>query len=152
MLSKDHDWMKEAIREAQKAFEQGEVPVGALAVSSTGEILARAHNQTLHHGDPCAHAEILVIKEAAQKLGNHRLKDVTIYVTLEPCSMCAGAMVQARIKRLVFATRDWAAGAAGTVINILNHPAFNHRVELDEGCFQKEAQHLLQVFFQQRRS
>lgn len=151
MLSIDHDLMKEAICEAQNAFVQGEVPVGALAVSSRGEILARAHNQTLNQGDPCAHAEMIVIKEAAQKLGYHRLTDVTIYVTLEPCAMCAGAMVQARIKRLVFATRDWSAGAAGTVVNILNHPAFNHRVEFDEGCFQEEAKNLLQNFFQKRR-
>lgn len=151
MLSNDSDYMYKALMEAKRAFKRAEVPVGAIAVSATGEILAKAHNQTLHRGDPCAHAEMLVIKKAAKVLGNHRLSGVTIYVTLEPCAMCAGAMVQARIKRLVFATRDWVAGAGGTVVNLLNHPSFNHRVLVDEGWYQKESCDLLQLFFQQRR-
>lgn len=151
MLSNDFEYMLQAINEAREAFQQGEVPVGALAVSSSGEILAKAHNKTIQNQDPCAHAEILVLRDAAKKIGNHRLTDVTLYVTLEPCSMCAGAMVQARVKRLVFATRDWVAGAAGTVVNLLNHRAFNHHVAIDEGLFQKESKVLLQHFFQNRR-
>jgi tRNA(adenine34) deaminase len=151
MLSNDLELMKLAIEQAKIAFSCGEVPVGAVAVCAELGVLSQAHNQTIHLCDPCAHAEIEVIRQAATKLGNHRLTTVTLYVTLEPCAMCAGAIVQARIPRVVFATRDWTAGAAGTVMNLLNHPKLNHHTVIDDGIYQQEAQDLLQSFFKLRR-
>jgi tRNA(adenine34) deaminase len=151
MLSKDKAWMGLAIEQAQCAFQIGEVPVGAVAVCENLGLLAKAYNQTISACDPCAHAEVTVIRKAAEMLGNHRLSSVTLYVSLEPCAMCAGAIVQARIPRVVYATRDWVAGAAGTVMNLLNHPKLNHHTLIDEGLYQQEAQKLLQDFFKQRR-
>jgi tRNA(adenine34) deaminase len=151
MLTNDKPFMELALEQAKTAFNAGEVPVGAVLVCAQNGVISKAHNQTIAQCDPCAHAEILAIQAAAKVLGNHRLKDTTLYVSLEPCAMCAGAIVQARIPRVVYATRDWNAGAGGTVMNILNHPKLNHHVDIDEGIYQKESEALLKEFFNLRR-
>lgn len=143
--------MAEAYQLALKAYESGEVPVGALLVSGDNTILGAAYNQVIARHDPSAHAEILAIREAALKLGNYRLEDSTLYVTLEPCAMCAGAMIHARIKRVVFACRDFKGGAAGSVYNLLKGYPLNHQVLIDEGMMQKECSLLLKNFFSARR-
>ncbi|MCL4426124.1 MAG: tRNA adenosine(34) deaminase TadA [Firmicutes bacterium] len=142
--------MKEALLAAQEAFFSGEVPVGAVAVHN-GEILARSGNLRETRQDPTAHAEILVLQEAAKKLGRWHLEGVTVYVTLEPCPMCAGAMVQARVERLVFGAPDSRMGAAGSTLNVVDHPAFSHRLEVVGGIMEEEGRVLLQKFFQERR-
>ena len=151
MLLNDRKWMSIALQQARDAFLIGEVPVGAVAINTEQILLATAHNRTILDCNPCGHAEMQVIQQAAKELGNYRLNSVTLYITLEPCAMCAGAIIQARIPRVVFAARDWKAGAAGTVMNLLNHPHLNHRVLIDEGIFQFESQQLLQDFFKQKR-
>ncbi len=143
--------MREALAEAAKAAHLGDVPVGAVVVHA-GEIIGRGHNRKEHDRDPTAHAEIFALREAAQTLGGWRLIDSTLYCTLEPCAMCAGAMIQARLPRLVWATDDPKAGAGGSVINLLFHPELNHRVELIRGILQEEAQAQLQAFFQSLRN
>ncbi|MDF1758794.1 MAG: tRNA adenosine(34) deaminase TadA [Legionellaceae bacterium] len=148
----DSQWMQEAMFLAQKSFDNGEVPVGAVVVSSEGKLIGSGCNQMISQSDPVAHAEILAIKEACLRDKNYRLDGATLYVTLEPCCMCAGAMVHARLKRVVFATRDFKAGAAGSVYNLLQGYPLNHQVEIDEGPFQKESARLLADFFQIRRS
>jgi tRNA(adenine34) deaminase len=151
MFTNDRTYMALALAEAKKAAHSGEVPVGAVAVCREKGVIAKAHNMSIISCNPCAHAEILAIQTAAQVLGNYRLNSVTLYITLEPCAMCAGAIVQARIPRIVFATRDWQAGAAGTVMNLLNHPRLNHHTQIDEGFYQKESECLLKNFFSLRR-
>ncbi|MCP0913456.1 MULTISPECIES: tRNA adenosine(34) deaminase TadA [Legionella] len=151
MVKDDIFWMRQALQLAQKAKEQGEIPVGAVLVSRDGELLGEGWNQVLQTQDPCAHAELMAIRTAASCLQNYRLLDCTLYVTLEPCCMCAGAMVHARIKRLAFATRDLKAGAAGSVFNLLHGYPLNHRVQIDEGFLQKECADLLSNFFEARR-
>lgn len=151
MQQKDEKWMDLALNEARLAFEQDEVPIGAIAVCAEKGLIAKAHNQTRRDCDPCAHAEIEVLRKAAKALGNYRLKTVTLYVTLEPCAMCAGAIVEARIKRLVFAARDFKAGAAGTVMNIAHHRALNHQVEIADGFRADQSIALLQQFFKNKR-
>ncbi|WP_058534958.1 tRNA adenosine(34) deaminase TadA [Legionella saoudiensis] len=143
----DRYWMQKAYEQALLARQEGEVPVGAVLVSPDGTLLGISRNavQSLH--DPSEHAEVRVIRQAALLLKNHRLVDSTLYVTLEPCSMCAGLMVHARIKRLVFATRDFKAGAAGSVYNLLQGYPLNHKVEIDEGIMQSECAYLLSEFF-----
>lgn len=143
--------MEQALELALDAQQAGEVPVGALLVSPDNICLASAFNQTVGLCDPTAHAEVLAIRQAAEKLGNHRLSDCTLYVTLEPCPMCAGALVQARVKRLVFGCRDFNAGAAGSVYNLLKGYPLNHRVIIDEGILYQRCSALLTDFFQQRR-
>lgn len=140
-------WMKQAFELALKAKEQGEVPVGALLVSPDQQLLGSGWNQVIQTNDPCAHAELLAIRAAAVKLKNYRLLNTTLYVTLEPCSMCAGALIHARIERLVFATRDFKAGAAGSVYNLLRGYPLNHQVQIDEGIMQQESADLLADFF-----
>ncbi|SNV50505.1 tRNA-specific adenosine deaminase [Legionella lansingensis] len=147
----DHSWMARAYELALKAKEQGEVPIGAVLVDAKNNILSSGWNQVLQLNDPCAHAELIAIREAATQLQNYRLLDTTLYVTLEPCSMCAGALVHARVKRLVFATRDFKAGAAGSVYNLLQGYPLNHQVIIDEGIMQKECAVLLADFFKNRR-
>ncbi len=142
--------MKEALREAEKAYEKGEVPVGAVIVYRD-RIIARAHNLKEEKQDPTSHAEILAIKDAAQYLKSWRLKGTTIYVTLEPCPMCAGALVQARVDTLVFGAWDGKAGAAGTLMNITNFPKFNHQLEVFGGIEEEACRDLMQRFFNQRR-
>lgn len=139
--------MQKAYEQALLAQSEGEVPIGAVLVSQDNELLASNRNAIENSHDPSAHAEVLVIRQAAQLLKNHRLLDTTLYVTLEPCSMCAGLIVHARIKRLVFATRDFKAGAAGSVYNLLQGYPLNHKVQIDEGIMQAECAHLLSDFF-----
>lgn len=146
----DENFMKMALDEARLAPDKGEVPIGAVLVYE-GEVLARAHNFKETLNDPTAHAELLVLKEAARRLGRWRLTGAHLYVTMEPCSMCAGAIVQARISRLVFGVRDPKAGACGSVFNIPQEPRLNHRVEIFNGALEQEIQELLQRFFSRLR-
>ena len=142
----DQYWMRLAVEEADAAAKAGDVPVGAVAVVE-GELVARAHNQKEALVDPTAHAEILLLRAAADKLGRWRLPDVTVYCTMEPCPMCAGAMVQARIGRLVYAVDDLRAGAAGTVFEIVRSPVLNHRVAVTKGVLAAEVRAQLDAFF-----
>lgn len=148
----DFDWMKQALALAKRAERAGDVPVGAILVGESGQVIGEGYNQTLCLNDPTAHAEMIAIRQAAAQLGNVRLNDATLYVTLEPCAMCAGAIMHARIKRLVFACRDFKTGACGGVVNIINGPASNHAIILDEGVLADSASQLLSGFFAQRRS
>ncbi len=147
----DRFWMQQALDLARFAQEQGEVPVGAVLVSEQNELLGKGWNQVLQKGDPVAHAEIVAIRDAATKLNNYRLDNTTLYVTLEPCCMCAGAIVHARIRRLVFATRDLKGGAAGSVYNLLQGYPLNHAVQIDEGILQHDCSLILSDFFKQLR-
>ncbi len=142
--------MRQALGLAGRAEAAGEVPVGAVVVKNNA-CIAEGWNQTIANRDPSAHAEIMALRAAADRLRNHRLPGATLYVTLEPCAMCAGAVVQARIGRLVYATADPKAGAAGSVFNILQCEQLNHRVELTAGVLAQEAATLLQGFFKERR-
>jgi tRNA(adenine34) deaminase len=144
-------WMQEAFNLALTAYGQGEVPVGAILVDENNQVVGRGWNQVLQTNDPTAHAEILALREAGGLLQNYRLLNTTLYVTLEPCSMCAGALVHARINRLVFATRDFKAGAAGSAFNLLQGGVLNHQVQIDEGFLQHECAALLTDFFKARR-
>lgn len=143
-------YMQEALREAELAYEKGEVPVGAVIVLN-GEIIGRGHNQRETEHDPTAHAEIVAMREACAKLESWRLTGAVLYVTLEPCPMCAGAMLQSRLERVVYGADDPKAGAAGTLLNILQHPGFNHNVRIIPGILAKECGAILQRFFQERR-
>jgi tRNA(adenine34) deaminase len=146
----DLHFMSRALELAQGAQAAGEVPVGAVVVKD-GRIIGEGANQPIGRHDPTAHAEIVALRAAAQAFGSYRLLDTTLYVTLEPCPMCAGAMVHARVKRLVFATTDLRAGAAGTVFNIVQHPALNHRLECVGGVLAEPCRELLRNFFLVRR-
>lgn len=146
----DIELMQEALREAEIASSRQEVPIGAVVVYQN-KIIARAHNRKEELQDPIAHAEILALQQAAQYLGSWHLEDVELYVTLEPCPMCAYAMLQARIKRLVFGTPDPKAGAAGSIINIVQDKRFNHQIEVASGVLEEECRLILQKFFQKRR-
>ncbi|MBN9230112.1 MAG: tRNA-specific adenosine deaminase [Legionella sp. 40-6] len=147
----DWYWMQQAYEQASLALMHGEVPIGAVLVDHQGQLLAAAGNAVETQADPAGHAEVLVIRQAAKKMNNHRLLNTTLYVTLEPCCMCAGLIIHARIKRLVFATRDFKAGAAGSVYNLLHGFPLNHQVQIDEGIMQQECAQLLTQFFQKRR-
>src|ERR1043165_9977755 len=146
----DLRFMQRALKLASTAQAEGEVPVGAVIVKD-GHIVGEGWNQPIGTHDPTAHAEIVALRAAARALGTYRLLDTTLYVTLEPCPMCAGAMVHARVKRLVYATTDLRAGAAGTVFNIVQHPALNHRVETLGGVLAEPCRELLRGFFIARR-
>ncbi|BBH23297.1 tRNA-specific adenosine deaminase [Paenibacillus baekrokdamisoli] len=146
----DYRWMREAILEAKKAEQLGEVPIGAVVVRN-GEVIGRGHNLRETLLDPTAHAEMVAIREASQYLGAWRLLDCTLYVTLEPCPMCAGALVQGRIQKVVFGTTDPKAGCAGTLMNLLQEPRFNHETELVSGLLQEECAALLTQFFRRLR-
>ena len=150
MFSRDEGYMSEALDLARQAGEAGEVPVGALLVQDD-TVIARAWNQPITVNDPTAHAEMLVLREAASKLENYRLPNTTLYVTLEPCPMCAGAMVHARVKRLVFGAVDVRSGAAGSICDIARSEALNHRLEVSGGVRAAESAALLQEFFRIRR-
>ena len=143
-------YMQEALKLAEVAYQKDEVPVGAL-VAYRNQIIARAYNQIKALKDPTAHAEIIAITQAADYLKNERLVDCDMYVTIEPCSMCAGAMVLARIKRLYYGAKDPKAGAAGSVFNILNNLKLNHKVEVHSGIMAQEASALMQEFFKGKR-
>ena len=148
--SADERWMEEALRLARMAEVAGEVPVGAVVVCA-GRIVGRGWNQVVSLPDPCAHAEIQALRDASRELGNYRLSGCELYLTLEPCAMCAGAMIHARIGRLVFGARDPKAGAAGGVMQVINHPALNHRMEVAEGVLAGRCMEILQTFFKKRR-
>ncbi len=143
--------MQKALRLAEEAANCGEVPIGAVLVRD-GEILAEARNRREEYMDATAHAEILALRFASQTLGGWRLMDTTLYVTLEPCPMCAGALVQARVARLVYGAPDLKAGAAGTLYNIVHDKRLNHRLEVTSGIMEEECAYLLQKFFRERRS
>jgi tRNA(adenine34) deaminase len=147
----DSDAMQAALAEACSAAEAGEVPIGAVAVHN-GEIIARGQNRVIRGQDPAAHAEIVALRAAASVLANYRLNGVTLYVTLEPCAMCAGAMIHARIDRLVYAAADPKAGAAGSVLDVLNHPRLNHQMQVEQGILAEESADLLRSFFRERRA
>ena len=146
----DELYMEEALRSAQRALEAGEVPIGAIVVHEE-KIIARTHNLSITNNDPTAHAEILALREAGAALGNYRLSDCTLFVTIEPCPMCAGALVHARVKRVVYGAKDPKTGADGSVMQVLNHPALNHRIEVQSGVLAGRCSELLQAFFRQRR-
>jgi tRNA(adenine34) deaminase len=150
MQSSDAAWMELALEQARLAEQAGEVPVGAVVIKN-GEIIGRGHNRNLLDNDPTAHAEIVALRQAAKRLGNHRLTDCVIYATVEPCAMCAGAMVHARLARLVYGAADPKAGAAGSALVVLNHPALNHIMEITPGVLQEKCSELLKAFFQARR-
>jgi len=148
----DAAWMQQALAQAQIAAERDEVPVGAVLVDSAGELIAAGHNQPISANDPSAHAEIVVLRAAAQKLGNYRLPDTTLYVTLEPCTMCVGAMVHARVGRLVYGAVEPKTGAIESAQQLFESGRFNHRPELKTGVLANECSALLSQFFAKKRA
>lgn len=146
----DELWMEEALRCAQRALEIGEVPVGAIVVSN-GNIVGRGWNRNISHSDPTAHAEVMALREAGRTLGNYRLGGCDLFATIEPCAMCAGALVHARIQRLVYGADDPKAGAVHSVVHVLNHPGMNHRVEVRGGILAGRCAEMLQEFFRNKR-
>jgi tRNA(adenine34) deaminase len=149
-MEADIQFMHEALAEARSAVAAGEVPIGAVLVQN-GKILARSNNRTIRNCDPTAHAEIVALREAARLLGNYRLADTTLYVTIEPCSMCAGAIIQARVPRLVYGADDPKGGAVRSCFEILSHPRLNHQVEVTSGVLAADCAAILQSFFAERR-
>jgi len=147
----DFAWMRLALEEAQRALAHDDVPIGALVVRGD-EVIAQAHNRREVDGDPTAHAELLAIRQAAQVVGHWRLEGCTLYCTLEPCTMCAGAMVLGRLPRLVYAASDPKAGAGGSVLNVLAHPQLNHRVDVLGGVLAEESAALIRGFFARLRA
>jgi tRNA(adenine34) deaminase len=147
---RDEYFMRLALREAERALEHDDVPIGAVVVHD-GEVIAAAANEREVRGDPTAHAEVLALREAAAKLGTWRLIDCSLYVTLEPCAMCAGAIVLARVPRVVYGAVDPKAGMAGSVLDVLGEPRLNHRPEVAGGLLAQESASLLQEFFATRR-
>src|SRR5437899_7975262 len=147
----DENFMRKALRQAQKANEAGEVPVGAVIVRA-GKIIARAHNQVELLKDATAHAEMLALTQAEAAVGDWRLTECDLYVTKEPCAMCAGALVHTRIRRVIFGCTDPVAGAAGSVMNLLQMPALNHRCDIASGVLQDECATILEDFFRKRRN
>ena len=146
----DLEAMESALTEARLAAEAGEVPIGAVVVRE-GAIVARGQNRVLRDVDPTAHAEMVALRAAAQAVGNYRLTGCTLYVTLEPCAMCAGAMIHARLNRLVIAAADPKTGACGSVLEVLNHPRLNHQMVVEQGLLESESAELLRGFFRERR-
>lgn len=142
--------MEEALRSAQRALEAGEVPVGAVVVCD-GRVIARGWNRNLTDNDPTAHAEIVALREAGNQLGNYRLADCELFATIEPCAMCAGALVHARIRRLVYGADDPKAGAVHSVLEVINHPSLNHKMEIRGGILAGKSAEILQEFFRKRR-
>lgn len=146
----DLEYMRHAIAEAEQAAAAGEVPVGAVVVHN-GDIIGHGQNRVIRDSDPTAHCEIVALRQAARHLRNYRLTGCDLYVTLEPCSMCAGAILHARIARLVYAAPDPKAGACGSVLSVLNHPQLNHKVNVDAGLLAEECSAMLTDFFRARR-
>jgi tRNA(adenine34) deaminase len=147
----DLEAMRSALAEARKAAEAGEVPIGAVVVHD-GAIIAHGQNSVIRTSDPTAHAEIVALRHTAAILGNYRLNGCSLYVTLEPCPMCAGAIIHARFERLVYGTPDSKAGACGSVLSVLNHPQLNHQMQVGQGILAEECGDLLRVFFRNRRT
>jgi tRNA(adenine34) deaminase len=150
-LRPDEFWMEEALREGLRAQAAGEVPVGAVVVHE-GRILGRGSNRPISSNDPTAHAEIIAMREAGQTLGNYRLADCDLFVTMEPCAMCAGAMVHARVRRLIYGATDPKAGAVESVMRVLDNAALNHRTEVKKGVLAGRCMELLQAFFRDKRA
>ena len=151
MSSSDELWMEEALREAQRALALGEVPVGAVVVRGE-EIVGRGCNSPITDNDPTAHAEVVALRAAAREIGNYRLSNCELFVTMEPCAMCAGAITHARIKRLIYGADDPKAGAVRSVMQVLNAPALNHRVEVVNGVLAGRAMEMVHSFFRERRA
>ena len=151
MLDNFHQWMEEALSEAEKGARQGEVPVGAVLTDPDGQILARAHNRPISLNDPTAHAEILTLRQAAHIYQNYRLPGMTLTVTIEPCLMCMGAAIHARIARLIYGAHDKKFGAAGSLYNIAADIRLNHRLEIISGIREKDCSDMIQSFFKTRR-
>ena len=149
-MEADIQYMREALAEARSAAAAGEVPIGAVLVHD-GKILARSGNRTIRDCDPTAHAEVVALREAAHRLGNYRLAGTTLYVTIEPCSMCSGAILQARVPRLVYGADDPKGGAVRSCFEILSHPRLNHQVEVISGVLASECAAIIQSFFAARR-
>jgi tRNA(adenine34) deaminase len=146
----DFECMEEALAEARLAAAAGEVPIGAV-VAREGVIVGRGQNRVLRDLDPTAHAEIVALRAASAAVGNYRLPGCSLYVTLEPCAMCAGAMIHARLDKLLFAASDPKSGAAGSVLEVINHPRLNHRMLAEQGTLGEESAELLRSFFRERR-
>ena len=151
MMNSDEKWMKIAIDEANLAIQEGEVPVGAVLVKNE-KLIAKAHNQPIFNNDPTAHAEIQLIRMAAKKIANYRLVGTTLYVTLEPCAMCFGAMIHARINRVVFGAYDYKSGVCGSNANLNNTKIFNHRLEVTDGILEDDCKEILHSFFKLKRA
>lgn len=149
-MTADENLMQAALEEARAAASAGEVPIGAVAVIE-GQIVARGQNRVLRDVDPTAHAEMVALRAAAKTIGNYRLVECELFVTLEPCAMCAGAMIHARLGRLVYGAADTKAGAAGSVLEVLNHPRLNHQMAIASGLLADECGELLRAFFRERR-
>lgn len=149
-MSTDYDFMKIALEEAQAAYRHGEVPVGAVLVRE-GTVLAKAHNSPISKNDPSAHAEMLVLRQAAELLGNYRLSGTELYVTLEPCVMCAGAIIHARVEQVIFGARDPKCGAVGSLYKILDDKRLNHQVKVTEGILSEECGEIISRFFREKR-
>ena len=147
----DLHWMQYALQLADKAEQSGEIPVGAVLVKD-GVLLGEGWNQSIQLNDPSAHAEMIAIRQAAEKIGNYRLIDCTLYVTLEPCAMCAGLLVHSRVKRLVFGAKDAKTGAAGSVLDIVRHPVLNHQLDVQDGALAQQCADKLSAFFRRRRA
>ncbi len=150
-MTSDDEWMRHALTLAHKAADLGEVPVGAVLVKE-GQLISEGWNQPIMNHDPTAHAEIMAIRNAAQSIENYRLPGTTLYITIEPCSMCAGAIIHSRISRVVFGASEPRAGAAGSVINLLQNEQFNHQTELTSGVLADECSQILKDFFARRRA
>jgi len=151
MEHSDEYWMQQALMLAQQAEQQDEVPVGAVIVKDN-QLIAEGWNQPIQNNDPSAHAELTAMRNAGQVLSNYRLTDTTLYVTLEPCSMCVGAMIHSRVKRLVFGAYDMRTGATGSAINLIGESFHNHKVEVQGGVLENECREILQSFFKKRRN
>ncbi len=151
MFERDEFWMRKAIEAAETARDLEEIPIGACLIDVNGELLAAAGNRTITSSDPTAHAEILVLREAGAKIGNYRLTETTLYTTIEPCAMCAGALVNARIERLVFGAHDIRFGAVESVFQICDTSSLNHQIDITKGVLADECRRLMQDFFRARR-
>ena len=149
-MNEDEKWMRFALEEAKKAEQEGEVPVGAVLVKDHN-LIAKAHNQPIITSDPTAHAEIQLLRIAGKKLKNYRLTGTSLYVTLEPCTMCLGAIMHARIERIIFGAHDPKTGACGSSQNLIDANCFNHKIDLTSGVLEKQCKKLLQIFFSSRR-
>jgi tRNA(adenine34) deaminase len=152
MFEHDEFWMRRAIAAAIEAEALGEVPIGACLIDASGEWLALAGNRTIIDSDPTAHAEVLVLRQAAGKIGNYRLTETVLYTTIEPCAMCAGALVNARVKRLVFGARDERFGAVESVFRLCDGSSLNHRIEITSGVLAEDCRRLMRDFFRARRN
>ena len=149
-MNKDEKWMKIALNEANLAMNENEIPVGAVLVKN-GKLIAQSHNQSIRTNDPTAHAEIQLLRKAGEQQKNYRLIGSTIYVTLEPCTMCFGAMIHARIERIVFGASDFKTGVCGSCMNLNKENFFNHKISITGGVLEEESSELLRLFFKSRR-